>query len=312
MSKNRIVFRLLCALSGGAALAGLLLHGSRGQVLALWLCLFGLLGLVILLVQRNRALVQESHLFARRLQSEVELRSAQLAALADERQALLSESLHDLKSPMAAVLVYAQALQRSMTPQDQEPVECLSLIQEKCAAIAENLRELQEFTAENPLAFYPADLDLEEMLETFFRRNQPDVEVSSVDLRLKSNGAPCIIRGDRKQLERALENLLYNAVGFTPEGGVITLSLLRKNRYALLQVSDTGQGIPEAHLSKLFTRGFTTRGAEGGRGLGLYIVRTIVTKHGGAVTVQSQPDKGTVFTLALPLKPSGESVSGAL
>lgn len=109
------------------------------------------------------------------------------------------------------------------------------------------------------------------------------------------------ISGDIERLRSALENLCYNAVSFTPEDGVITLSLGEEEGKALITVSDTGAGIAPEDLSRVFDRGFTNRPDGSGEGLGLYLVRAIALEHGGTVEVRSQLGKGSVFTLRLPM-----------
>ena len=109
------------------------------------------------------------------------------------------------------------------------------------------------------------------------------------------------VLGSRERLWSALENLCYNALSFTPEGGSITLSLEIEPTQAHIQVRDTGVGIAPEQLSQIFQRGFTSRAADGGDGLGLYLVRLIAMEHGGSVQAASQLGSGSTFTITLPL-----------
>ena len=96
-------------------------------------------------------------------------------------------------------------------------------------------------------------------------------------------------------------NLMMNAVQAMPGGGTLTLRARSSEERALLEVEDTGSGIPEENLERIFEPGFTTKGARVGMGLGLIICSEIVDRHGGDISVRSEVGVGTTFTLSLPL-----------
>lgn len=106
-------------------------------------------------------------------------------------------------------------------------------------------------------------------------------------------------------LDVLLPNLLDNAVKYTPEGGEISLALARQNGSAEIVVRDTGIGIPETDQQRVFDRFYRVDKARsralGGAGLGLSIVRSIVEAHGGRVTIEGTPRRGSTFTVSLPL-----------
>lgn len=106
--------------------------------------------------------------------------------------------------------------------------------------------------------------------------------------------------GNPDSIIRAIENLIFNSMDFTPADGTITLSLSAEDGSYLLSVSDTGCGIPENLLPHIFDRSFTTRKEDGGNGLGLFLVKTIAQEHRGSVRAESLPGKGCRITLLLP------------
>jgi signal transduction histidine kinase len=112
-----------------------------------------------------------------------------------------------------------------------------------------------------------------------------------------------VVNGDRTRLEQVAANLIDNAVKYTPAGGRVSVELSRDAAHARLQVRDTGPGIPPDELPRIWTRLF--RGdasrAERGLGLGLSLVKAIVEAHDGTVAVESEPGKGSTFTVSLPL-----------
>ena len=109
-----------------------------------------------------------------------------------------------------------------------------------------------------------------------------------------------MVWADSQKLERLLQNLIYNAVDFTPMDGAITLSLYTAGPNACIEILDTGCGIPAANLQKIFERNYTTRADSGGQGLGLYIVSCIAREHRGSVSVRSKEGRGTAFTVMIP------------
>ena len=113
-----------------------------------------------------------------------------------------------------------------------------------------------------------------------------------------------IIRGDAVRLGQACDNLISNALKFTPRGGTVTVTVAASPSEATVSFQDTGMGIPAAELDKLFSRFFrastATRNAVPGVGLGLVITKAIVTAHGGELGVTSEEGAGTSFTMTLP------------
>jgi signal transduction histidine kinase len=118
----------------------------------------------------------------------------------------------------------------------------------------------------------------------------------SVRLELDDAGT---IRGDAEQLGRALQNLLLNAIDAMPGGGQVTIRLQRMPAAVRIAVSDTGQGIEPGERERLFTPYYTTK--QHGTGLGLAIVQSVVTDHGGKISVESTPGRGTTFHIELPV-----------
>ena len=114
---------------------------------------------------------------------------------------------------------------------------------------------------------------------------------------------PAPLRGDRDRLAQVLTNLLDNAVKYTPDGGRVSVALRRDGEAYEMAVSDTGIGIEPQHLDRIFERFYRTDKARsrgmGGTGLGLSIVKHIVQAHGGAVSVESAPGRGSTFRVRL-------------
>lgn len=254
-----------------------------------------------LMVDQGLSMAEENRRLNRHLQEEVERQTGQIAGLVGERQKLLSEFLHDLKSPLASLLSYARLVRENNVLLDDRTRGQLDVIEGKSEELARQLRMMQQFNLENPIASRWERLDLAEFLKEFHRRFQPDVEVSGPDFLLELPPELCAVRADPDKLSRALQNLVFNAVSFTPEDGEIALSLRPAGEYARIAVRDNGPGLPPELLDQVFRRGFTTRAEDGGEGLGLFIVQSVAREHGGRAEVKSKPGRGAEFSILLPL-----------
>ncbi|MDX1584770.1 MAG: ATP-binding protein, partial [Thermoanaerobaculia bacterium] len=123
---------------------------------------------------------------------------------------------------------------------------------------------------------------------------------SSVDLRVNLCSSPLTIWGDRSQIEQALINLAINAVDALPDGGEVELRTTFQPSSAMVEVSDTGCGIPQEILEHVFEPFFTTKGSSG-TGLGLSVVKGVVDAHDGSIDISSEVSTGTTFRLTFPL-----------
>ncbi|USF25901.1 Adaptive-response sensory-kinase SasA [Firmicutes bacterium ASF500] len=253
-----------------------------------------------LMVSRSLAMSRENRRLNERLQEEVERQTGQIAGLVGERQELLSEFLHDLKSPLSSLISYARLVRENDVLLDGRTRIQLEVILGKSEEMARQLRMMQQFNSDNPIASQWERLDLTRFTAAFYQKFQPDVEVSGPDFRLELPQEPCMVRADPEKLSRALQNLLFNAVSFTPEEGEIVLRLRKEGAYARLSVRDTGPGLDPAVQDQVFQRGVTTRGGEGGEGLGLFIVQSVAREHGGRAEVRSRRGKGAEFSILLP------------
>ena len=102
-------------------------------------------------------------------------------------------------------------------------------------------------------------------------------------------------------MSQVLLNLVINAIHAMPEGGILRLGLRLKGQQITLTVTDTGHGIPREDLEKIFVPFFTTKEVGKGTGLGLTVVQGIIQEHGGSIEVDSEPGRGSTFTITLPL-----------
>lgn len=146
-------------------------------------------------------------------------------------------------------------------------------------------------------------LDLAELVRHVHADMQTTLETHRLELACRDH--PVMIDGDALRLEQVLQNLIQNAVKYSPACSTITVSLGQQNNHAILAVADQGIGIPAAALPHLFQRFFraanTAHANTAGMGIGLYVVHEIVSRHGGRVEVTSKEDRDSTFRVVLPL-----------
>ena len=149
-------------------------------------------------------------------------------------------------------------------------------------------------------------VDLAALIQGVFDRYEIPAKAKKIDMQLHlSASCPLTIAANVEELDRAVTNLVSNAVKYTPEGGAVTLALRKQSQTARLTVTDSGIGIPEDALPHLFEEFFRAPNAKAqvkqGTGLGLVIAKDIVTRYGGTIRVSSELNQGTTFAVVLPL-----------
>jgi signal transduction histidine kinase len=153
------------------------------------------------------------------------------------------------------------------------------------------------------LSIEHGQVDLAALARRLGEEVQPTLERHTLQLDVPAG--PVWIEGDALRLEQVLQNLLQNAVKYSPEGGMITLRVEARDQEARLSVTDEGIGIPSVVLPHLFHRFYRAPNADAhqisGIGLGLYVVKEIITLHGGHIDVTSTEGRGSTFTARLPL-----------
>jgi heavy metal sensor kinase len=234
---------------------------------------------------------------------------ARLDAAFEEQKRFIADASHELRTPLAVLRGETEvALQQDRaTTEYQESLGLIKEEAERLSRIVENLFMLARQPVDAPsLIREPVRLD--ELVADCSRAAQ--VLATQKGLRLKIDGTlPAMtVNGDDEMLKRTLLNLLDNAVKYTPAGGEIMIALGSKNGDALIVVSDTGIGISAEDQSRIFDRFYRVDKARsrvlGGAGLGLSIARWIVEGHGGSLSVESAPGRGSAFTVELPLQDS--------
>jgi len=224
------------------------------------------------------------------------------------RDEFLSVLSHELRSPLAAILVWARLL-RDSGYREVDPQRGLEVIERSGRALERILEDLGHVARISAGKLQLTDrcvLDLRSVTQAAAEGMAAEASAKGVQLRRTLPDAPVLVDGDPGRLQQAITNLLSNAVKFTPAGGRIEVTVAVAGQEAVVQVTDTGEGMAESFVPLVFERfrqgDSTTTRSHHGLGLGLYIVRHLVALHGGRVRAASPgPGQGSVFTITLPL-----------
>ncbi|MEN9567877.1 MAG: hypothetical protein RLZZ69_3073 [Cyanobacteriota bacterium] len=222
-------------------------------------------------------------------------------------QRFTADASHELRAPLAAILTNAQV--GLITPVRDGSQQLLRL--EKITQLVESISNLVSnllFLArhEGQLAGESLQkLDLTNLLQQIALDYQISAQEKSLNFTYDLPDRPIQILAEPILLTQAITNLLTNASKYTPAGGKVELRLFERSRQAIIEIEDSGIGIPEADLPHIFERFYRVDSDRsrhtGGFGLGLAIAKQIIEAHGGEIFVSSQLGKGTIFTLQLPL-----------
>lgn len=229
-----------------------------------------------------------------------EMKNRRLESLASLTN-LAATVAHEIKNPLGSISIYVQLLRKAVDSceagKDSKFSEYLDVVDEEIERL--NRIVVDFLFAVRPLKFDLVPMDIGELIRSisgFFGEELSRAGVSVVlDV---AEGLPRI-RGDERFLRQMLVNLVKNAMSAMPGGGTLSIGALQRDDSIVIAVEDTGVGIPENVLSRVFEPYFTTKAD--GTGLGLTMAYKVVKEHGGDIRVKSEPGHGTTFTITLPV-----------
>ncbi|HET6936974.1 MAG TPA: ATP-binding protein [Nocardioides sp.] len=223
------------------------------------------------------------------------------------KEAFVSSVSHELRTPITSILGYTELLGDSalgaLNLDQRDAVDRISRNSNRLLTLISELLTLSKLQAEGH-APDTETVDLAEVVAAGLAVISPTVARRDVELTVDLPPSPVQVTGDREMLERVVINLTDNAVKFTPDGGRVSVALTASPGQAVLEVTDTGIGVPAHEQQRLFDRFFRSSLAQDhaipGSGLGLSIAHKIVENHGGTLEVCSEAGKGSTFRVRLP------------
>jgi signal transduction histidine kinase len=249
----------------------------------------------------NERLARAEAETAQRLLTEQNQRLREADRLKDEFVALIS---HDLRTPLTSITGYTElALEEDLGDEVRGYLDVVARNSDRLLALVNDLLFVARLQA-GELSLEPHDVDLAEVVRETIQTLEPRAAAKGIDLTCALDSVP-EVRADRGRLQQLTDNLVTNAVKFTPDGGSVHVSLARESGAVLLEVADTGIGIGADDQRRVFQRFFRAENAVErqlpGTGLGLYVSRVIAEAHEGSLTVRSELGRGSTFRLELPL-----------
>jgi len=214
---------------------------------------------------------------------------------------------HEIRSPMNSVLmqikVILDGLAGDVTAKQREMLTRASLKIGSLVDMASDLLDLSKIES-GLITLEKERIQFNDLLQDQVDFHGEAARAKQIDLLFDPTPNLPPVQANQRNMEEVISNLVTNAINYTPEGGEIRLALTLENGYLCIVVADTGWGIPEEDLERVFTRFYRVKNEKTryvtGTGLGLPIIKSIVEAHHGTIAVKSTPDKGSVFSVYIP------------
>jgi signal transduction histidine kinase len=261
---------------------------------------------------RNRELVLERDRLLREIESwnrtlemrvqekTLELKKIQAEIVQTEKMSTLgyisAGMAHEIRNPLNSIGLYAQLLKGGLD--DPEWVDFLEKIETEVRRIDGILRKLMD-AVKRP-RYHLQQVSIPRIIDSLLDLFQPRVKLHGIKVKRDYRTIPPLILADATEIEQIFSNLFANSIEEMTEGGILTIILEQEDDTVHIHVTDTGKGIPQEDLQRIFDPFYTTKNS--GTGLGLSVVLRIVRTYNGKIEVKSELGKGTTFSVSLPLR----------
>ncbi|PWH19568.1 MAG: hypothetical protein DDG58_04600 [Ardenticatenia bacterium] len=226
------------------------------------------------------------------------------------KEEFIDIAAHELRTPLAIILGFASVLDEELANLPESPAsESIRAIVSAANRLKAIVDELVDFAAVRSSASESTmdQFDLNHLIEQAVRAISYQANQAEVQITLQSGGRPLLMSGDRIILTQAIGHLLDNAIKFNHRGGTVYVRAFQENEHTILEIEDTGVGIPVAEQEKIFDMFYQVEAhmtrRQGGLGMGLAIAKRAVELHGGHIEVSSTVGKGSRFRVVLPTVP---------
>jgi len=237
-----------------------------------------------------------------RLEMERRLRETQEQLLQSEKLAamgrLTSQIAHELNNPLYGIMNTLELLKTEISPESKRR-KILEMALSETVRLSELLRKMLSFSKPDEEVRQPSDINT--ILDEILLLHEKQLRERSINISSSFKEGIGEVYASKNQLRQVFLNMIANARDAMPDGGTLNVTTREQKDQALIEVSDTGMGIKEEHLDKIFDTFFTTKDSVKGIGLGLSVCYGFIKDHGGDITVKSTRGTGTTFTVTLPL-----------
>jgi two-component system phosphate regulon sensor histidine kinase PhoR len=233
----------------------------------------------------------------------------QLSAIDKVKSNFLAMVSHQLKSPLSSTLLQTSILLDGMVGElNEKQKDLLQKIKAKTKGMTDLINDILDvcYIEEGGYVTQIESLNISEILERTIEVVQPQAQDKGITLQTTVEDHLLLIHGNKSSMEAMCINLIMNAIKYTPSGGQVSIDLSKNGQCLQLKVSDTGIGIEEKDIPNIFNKFYRERSERtkhiSGTGLGLSIVKGVVDAQSGSINVESEVEKGTTFTVLLPLR----------
>ena len=291
---------------------GILVMSIGGAILALAMAQFGALGIlvfflpILLSALSDRSYVRQMHTHMDNLENIVAERTQELADLMKEKDQFLAVLTHDMKSPLTSIGIYASLIKDHphLIIDRPDMASVIMRSQELLTDMVNNILDLEKIQVAGSIPLDRETIDLASMIDETIEPLSAQAAEKEIVLEVKIDPIPLITELDRSQFKRVIQNLVSNAIKYTPKEGHVRVNVATIDQHILINIQDDGYGIPVEELPFVFDRYHRVakhKSIAAGTGLGLAITQAIVEAHDGNITVNSEEGKGSTFTIELPL-----------
>lgn len=293
--------------------------GAGGGILATAVQEFDVLGIGIfflpvflsayafrLYVARTRAHMEKlEEIIAERTQELVDANEA-LAELNKQKDAFLAVLTHDMRSPLTGIHGYASLLRdypNLGVEERKRMAETILRSERALMEIVNNILDIEHLESGAPVLLERQNFDLGELIQEQVDSSKAQAQEKQIDLSYDRDARPIFVHADRQKVGRILQNLISNAIKYTPEKGSVCVRARTNRSHVEIEVEDTGYGIPADELPHIFNRYSRVtkhKNKAVGTGLGLTIVKSLVDAHEGQIEVTSEEGQGSRFSVKLP------------
>ncbi len=237
-----------------------------------------------------------------RLQMERALRDTQEQLLQSEKLAamgrLTSQIAHELNNPLYGIMNTLELLKTEI-PADNKRRKILEMALSETVRLSDLLRKMLSFSKPDQEERHPVDIN--PVIDEILLLHEKQLKENDINIAATYAKELGLINASKNQLRQVFLNMVANARDAMPNGGTLSVTTSGDNDNVLVEITDTGTGIREEHLDKIFDSFFTTKGEVKGVGLGLSVCYGFIEDHGGDIEVKSQVGEGTTFTISLPV-----------
>ncbi len=222
------------------------------------------------------------------------------------QQELITTMIHELATPLTNITGYLEAISDGIIKGNKR-VETLELIQEEAARLNAMVTEVRELSqVQNPnFAIHPSSINLNNLVKKVITQMKPQLKEKNLKVNFIAHTVKYHLMLDRDRMIQVLQNIINNAIRFSPANAKINILLKEKRNKLLICIADEGPGIPKEDLPHIFDRFYRSCRSRsrktGGLGIGLTLAKEIIEAHGGKIKAINKPDKGSCFKIYLPL-----------